>query len=195
MNRLPPQLLISAYMQGIFPMGHADGSIYWYDPDPRAIIPLDTFHTPRSLQRTIRKGVFEIRVDSDFRGVMRACSERDTTWITDEFIDAYERLHLLDLAHTVEAWQEGQLVGGLYGVAIRGLFAGESMFSRVKDASKVALVHLIERLKAGGYTLLDTQFVTPHLARFGATEISREEYKTRLAQALNVEATFFPEGF
>ena len=191
--KLTPQLLLSAYCQGIFPMAHDDG-IYWYDPNPRAIIPLDTFHVPRRLGRTIRNGGFEVRIDYDFRRVMEACAapgpNRDGTWISSEFVDVYTELHELGFAHSVETWRDDVLVGGLYGVAIRGLFAGESMFSRETDASKVALVHLVERLRRGGFLLLDTQFVTEHLARFGAYEISRAEYKVRLAQALHVEAVF-----
>lgn len=190
---LTPQLLLHAYTQGVFPMAHEDG-IYWYDPDPRTILPLDTFHVPRRLGRTVRSGRFEVRVDTAFRAVMEACAEpapgREETWISAEFIAAYSRLHQLNVAHSVESWLDGQLVGGLYGVAIRGLFAGESMFSRESDASKVALVHLVERLRHGGFVLLDTQFTTTHLARFGALEIPRYEYKRRLAQALKVNARF-----
>ncbi len=193
MDTLTPQLLLTAYGQGLFPMAHSDG-IYWYDPDPRAILPLDTFTVPRRLARTVRSGRFDIRVDSNFRAVIEACAApdvgREDTWISPELIDLYTELHTLGFAHSVETWYAGQLVGGLYGVALRGLFAGESMFSRVTDASKVALVHLIERLQCGGYQLLDVQFITPHLARFGAIEIPRSSYKARLAQALQVEATF-----
>jgi len=191
---LHPQLLIAAYCQGIFPMAGDDGEIGWYDPDPRAILPLDAFHVPRRLARTARSGTFEVRVDFDFRAVMQACAEpapdRERTWITPQMIDAYAALHRLGFAHSVETWREGRLVGGLYGVAIRGLFAGESMFNRETDASKVALIHLVERLRRGGFQLLDTQFVTPHLERFGAIEISRAEYKARLARALQVPAVF-----
>ncbi len=145
--RLEPQLLIAAYCQGLFPMADDAGTIYWYDPEPRAIIPLDTFHVPRRLARTIRHGGFELRVDTSFRAVMEACAEpgpgRMTTWLSPEMFDAYAELHQLGFAHSVEAWCGGQLAGGLYGVAVRGLFAGESMFSRERDASKVALVHLV----------------------------------------------------
>jgi leucyl/phenylalanyl-tRNA--protein transferase len=194
MTRLTPALLISAYSQGLFPMADHTGAISWYDPHPRAIIPLDTFRVPRRLGRTVRSGRFDIRVDSAFRQVMQACAtpapDREETWISPELIDAYTHLHHLGLAHSVEAWRAGQLVGGLYGVALRGLFAGESMFSYETDASKVALVHLVERLQQGGFVLLDTQFLTRHLARFGAIEISRATYKERLAQALSVHATF-----
>jgi leucyl/phenylalanyl-tRNA--protein transferase len=193
--RLTPHLLIAAYSQGIFPMADEEGRISWYDPDPRAIIPLDAFHVPRRLARTVRSGRFEIRVDTAFRAVMEACAApapgRETTWISPEMIDAYTALHQLGFAHSVEAWREGRLVGGLYGVALRGLFAGESMFSRETDASKVALVHLVERLRRGGFVLLDTQFlVGGHMRQFGAIEIPRREYKRRLAHALQVEAVF-----
>lgn len=175
-------------------MAHEDGQIYWYDPDPRAIIPLDTFHIPRSLARKIRKGNFEIRFDTAFRAVITACAApgpgREATWISSEIIKSYCELHRVGFAHSVETWIEGQLAGGLYGVAIRGLFAGESMFSRVTDSSKIALVYLVEHLRRRGFALLDTQFMTPHLERFGAIEISREAYKIRLARALMVDARF-----
>ncbi len=189
-KRLSPQLLIYGYAQGIFPMAE-DGQIYWYDPDPRAIIPLDErFHVAHSLQRTIRRQTFEIRVNTAFRETMQACAERDETWISQEFIAVYSQLHAAGLAHSVEAWQDGELVGGLYGVGLAGLFAGESMWSKARDASKVALVALVERLRAGGFQLLDTQFITPHLANFGAYEIPRSEYKQLLAEALECSASF-----
>jgi leucyl/phenylalanyl-tRNA--protein transferase len=192
--RLTPQLLLNAYSQGIFPMADEDGTIYWYDPDPRAIIPLDKFHVPHSLARTIRRGNFEVRVDTTFRAVMEACAEptpgREITWINAEIIEAYCELHMLGFAHSVETWIEGELAGGLYGVALGGLFAGESMFSWVTDSSKVALVYLVERLRRGGFCLLDTQFMTDHLRRFDAIEISRQEYRARLAHALTVRARF-----
>jgi leucyl/phenylalanyl-tRNA--protein transferase len=192
---LDPQLLIAAYCQGIFPMAHDDAEIYWYDPDPRSIIPLDAFHIPGRLARTVRNGGFEIRADTSFRAVMQACAEpapgRETTWIAPKLVEAYTRLHELGFAHSVEVWRGGQMVGGLYGVAIRGLFAGESMFSRERDASKVALVHLVERLRRGGFVLLDTQFVVGgHMRQFGAIDIPRSEYKRRLARALQVAAAF-----
>lgn len=175
-------------------MSDQRGKILWFDPDPRAIIPLDTFNVPRRLARTIRSGRFELRVDSAFRQVMQACAApapgREDTWISPAFVDAYSELHALGFAHSVETWREGHLVGGLYGVAIRGLFAGESMFSLETDASKVALVHLVERLRQSGFQLLDTQFLTSHLSRFGAIEISRTEYKERLARALMTETVF-----
>ncbi len=171
------------------------GNIYWFDPDPRAIIPLDErFHVSKRLARTIRRGTFEIRVDTVFRTVMEACATRDETWISNELIELYTELHRMGFAHSVETWLGGKLVGGLYGVALRGLFAGESMFSHHRDASKVALVHLVERLRTGGFTLLDTQFITPHLARFGAIEIPREEYLLLLSDAMGVWAEFSPQN-
>jgi leucyl/phenylalanyl-tRNA--protein transferase len=191
--RLDPNLLLAAYCQGIFPMGGPDGEIRWYDPNPRAIIPLDeAFHVPSRLARTVRNGPFEVRADTRFRAVMEACAEpgREGSWITSELTESYVALHEAGFAHSVEAWRDGALVGGLYGVAIGGLFAGESMFSRERDASKVALVHLVERLRRGGFVLLDTLFLTEHLARFGACEISRAEYRRRLAAALRVDASF-----
>jgi leucyl/phenylalanyl-tRNA--protein transferase len=185
---ITPQLLLSGYCQGIFPMAHEDGEVYWYDPDPRAVLPLDRFHVPRSLQRVVKSGRFEIRTDTAFTAVMRACAApapgRETTWISEDFIEAYTQLHKAGLAHCVETWLEGELVGGLYGVSLGGLFAGESMFHWTRNASKVALVHLVERLQQGGYMLLDVQFMTPHLRRFGAIEIPRKLYKKQLAQAL-----------
>ncbi|KAA3660921.1 MAG: leucyl/phenylalanyl-tRNA--protein transferase [Chloroflexi bacterium] len=191
---LTSELLLSAYCQGVFPMAHEDGDIYWYDPDPRTILPLDEFHTPRSLKRKIKKNLFEIRVNSSFTDVMIACSApapgRESTWINNELIIAYTKLNQLGYAHSVEVWQANELVGGLYGVAVRGLFAGESMFSHVTDSSKIALVYLVERLRRKGYVLLDTQFTTDHLRQFGALEIEAEEYKRRLQTALKIPAQF-----
>lgn len=194
-EELTPDLLLYAYSHGLFPMGDEDGDIYWYDPDPRAIIPLDTFHVPRSLARRIRKGGFDVRVDTAFREVITACAEPrpdQGIWITPPIIDIYCELHRLGYAHSVETWIDGELVGGLYGVAIGGLFAGESMFSRATDSSKIALVQLVERLVGGGFVLLDTQFMTEHLRRFGTIEITREEYQQRLAVALQIDAVFDP---
>lgn len=191
---LSPQTLLSAYCQGVFPMAHEDGRIYWYDPDPRAIIPLDRFHVSRSLRRTIRQQVFDIRIDSAFTAVMEACAApapgREETWISDEIIEAYTRLHQLGFAHSVEAWQENKLVGGLYGVAIGGFFAGESMFSDVRDSSKVAVAFLVAHLNERKFSLLDTQFMTEHLRRLGAVEIPAVAYKLKLSQALLSSATF-----
>jgi leucyl/phenylalanyl-tRNA--protein transferase len=195
MQTIEPHILLTAYAQGIFPMSNEWGDIYWYDPDPRAIIPLDErFSVSKRLARTVRSGRFTIQVDTAFQRVMEECATptpgRAGVWISRGLIQSYTRLHQLGFAHSVEAWREGHLVGGLYGVTVRGLFAGESMFSRETDASKVALVHLVERLRRGGFVLLDTQFITEHLARFGAYEISRADYQTRLAEALQVDAQF-----
>ena len=191
-TELTPQLLLYAYQQGVFPMAdsHESPIVYWYSPDPRAILPLDAFHVPKTLAKLVRQQRFEIASDRAFEEVMRRCSKRADTWISEEIIQAYVALHRLGYAHSVECWQEGELVGGLYGVALGGAFFGESMFHRVRDASKVALVHLVERLRRGGYVLLDTQYTTPHLARFGVVEISREEYHRRLQVALTVPAVW-----
>jgi len=188
MMKLDPQHLLYAYAQGIFPMAHESGQIFWYDPDPRAIIPLDQFHVPARLARTVRQAPFDIRMDTAFRRVMEACAGtapgREETWISDELVTVYTELHRLGFAHSVEAWRDGVLAGGLYGVSLNSFFAGESMFSHERDASKVALVHLVRRLRQRNFLLLDIQFMTGHLAQFGAVEISRYEYKRRLSQAL-----------
>jgi len=194
-DEVTPELILYAYSQGFFPMGDEDGEIYWYDPDPRAIMPLDAFHVPRSLARRIRKGGFEVRVDSAFRQVIRACAEPRPdhgVWITEPILERYCELHRLGYAHSVETWINGELVGGLYGVALGGFFAGESMFSRAADSSKIALVHLVERLVSGGFVLLDTQFTTKHLQRFGTIEIPRAVYQQRLQFALQIDAIFDP---
>lgn len=189
-------MLVNAYAQGVFPMAHRedDWEVYWYAPDPRAIIELDEFHVSRRLRQTVRKEPFEIRFSTAFEAVMRACAEPrgdgQGTWISEDLVAAYVELHELGFAHSVETWLDGELVGGLYGVAVRGLFAGESMFHRETDASKVALVHLVRRLKSKGYVLLDIQFLTSHLERFGAKEIPRAEYESRVAEAMEVEARF-----
>ncbi len=179
--------LLYAYSHGVFPMAE-DDVIYWYEPDPRAILPLDAFHVSRSLTRTLRQARFEIRVNYDFAAVIAACAAaapgREQSWISGDIQAAYLALHRAGYAHSVEAWQDGRLAGGLYGVAINSFFAGESMFSLVRDASKVALVHLVRRLRDRRYQLLDVQFSTPHLRRFGAIEIPRLEYLRRLRLAL-----------
>ena len=185
--------LIAAYTGGWFPMAVAPGDIRWYSPDPRGIIPLDTFHVSRRLARSLRQHRFEIRVDTSFRAVIQACAARedaDGDWIDKEIIESYCALHAGGFAHSVETWQDGALVGGLYGVAIKGAFFGESMFHRVDDASKVALASLVDRLRARGYTLLDTQWVTGHLAQFGAIEIPRRRYLRFLDDALKVDVSF-----
>jgi leucyl/phenylalanyl-tRNA--protein transferase len=174
-----------------------DPDLFWIDPDPRGVLPLDRFHLPRRLKRTLRSGQYEVRVDTAFDAVMRGCAEptemRPKTWINEEIFRLYGALYEQGYAHSVEAWRAGELVGGLYGVALRGVFFGESMFSRSPDASKVALVHLVARLVKGGFRLLDTQFVTDHLRRFGAVEIPRADYHQQLERALGVEA-YFEEG-
>jgi leucyl/phenylalanyl-tRNA---protein transferase len=188
-----PDFLLKAYCSGYFPMADdKSGEIGWYSPDPRAIFDLDKLVVPRSLTLTMKKKPFEFLVNKEFELVMRACAEREETWISEEIIQSYVELHKLGFAHSVECWKDQRLVGGLYGVAIRGAFFGESMFSRERDASKVALVHLVDRLNSRGFELLDTQFVTPHLVRFGANEIAREEYLRRLKKALMKECIFYP---
>ena len=185
--------LLSAYASGWFPMAVAPGDIRWYSPDPRGIIPLDTFHVSRRLARSLRAGRFEIRVDTSFRAVIQACAARedsDGDWIDEEIVESYCALHERGLAHSVETWQDGVMVGGLYGVALKGAFFGESMFHRVTDSSKVALASLVDRLRARGYALLDTQWVTGHLAQFGAIEIPRRRYLRMLDEALKIEASF-----
>ena len=186
--------LVSAYASGWFPMAVGDGGIRWFSPDPRGIIPIDTFHVPRRLARVIRRGSFEITVDRSFEAVIRACAEAeregDGTWIDAEIHESYCALHEAGYAHSVEAWKGGQLAGGLYGVAIAGAFFGESMFHHVTDASKAALAALVERLRDRGYTLLDTQWVTPHLEQFGGIEIPRRRYLGLLAEALRRDCTF-----
>lgn len=199
MTTLSPETLLRAYAVGLFPMAERrdDPTLYWMDPEKRGILPLDEFHVPRRLARRVRAGYFEVRRDTAFREVMLACAEpaegRDETWINDEILELYAALHEMGRAHSVECWREGRLAGGLYGVSLGAAFFGESMFSRETDASKVALVHLVAGLKAGGFTLLDIQFVTPHLARFGAVEVHRSGYRQYLADALDRSATFHRE--
>ena len=173
-------------------MAVEDGQIGWFSPDPRGILPLDGVHTPARLARVIRSGRFEIRVDRNFEGVIRACAadREDGTWISEEIIESYMALHELGIAHSVEAWRAGRLVGGLYGVHMGGAFFGESMFHHETDASKVALMALVSRMRARGMSLLDVQWVTPHLAQFGAVEISRDEYLKRLSRVVDEAKTF-----
>ncbi len=190
-GHIRPALLLAAYRSGLFPMSlDHRGEIGWFSPDPRGVLPLDEFHIPKSLARTLKKEPFEIRVDTAFGEVIRGCSLRDTTWISDRIRKSYEKLHELGYAHSVESWQDGRLVGGLYGVALGGVFCGESMFSRETDASKVALVALVERLRERRFQLLDTQWTTPHLAKFGCREIPREDYLALLERALTVDTSF-----
>lgn len=183
---LDPALLVRAYARGIFPMADEWGRIQWYAPDPRAILEHEHLTVSRSLRATIRKEIYEIRMDTAFDAVMWGCAGRTETWINEEFVKTYTYLHYAGLAHSVEAWHGGRLVGGLYGIALGGAFMGESMFSRAADASKVCLVALVDHLKARGYTLHDTQFLTPHLASLGVTEIPRREYEQRLREALSL---------
>jgi leucyl/phenylalanyl-tRNA--protein transferase len=189
-EQMSSELLLSAYAQGIFPMD-VEGEIQWFSPDPRAILPLEQFHVSRSLERLVRRQAFEIQIDGCFERVMRACAERpEGTWISEELIRAYTELHELGFAHSVECRREGELAGGLYGVTMGGAFFGESMFHRQTDASKVALVALVTRLRERGYALLDVQFMTDHLKRFGAIEIRRPAYLKRLAAALELPCIF-----
>lgn len=183
-------LLLHAYRQSAFPMAMETGEIAWFSPDPRAIIPLETFHVPHGLKRVLKRSPFEIRVNTDFRAVIQNCAARGETWINEEIMLSYSNLHRLGHAHSVEAWADDRLVGGLYGVALGGVFFGESMFHRATDASKVALVALIERLRTRGFGLLDTQWVTDHLRQFGAIEIPRAKYLRLLETNLQSDASF-----
>jgi leucyl/phenylalanyl-tRNA--protein transferase len=187
---IDPEVLLQGYRLGVFPMAMADGAIEWFSPDPRAILPLREFHVPHTVERAVKKGAFQIRLNVSFVEVMRACAGRPETWINDEIVASYTRLHELGSAHSVEAWKDGALAGGLYGVSIGGAFFGESMFHRVRDASKVALLGLVEHLRARKFILLDTQWVTPHLEQFGAIEIPRADYLHFLATAVNLPLTF-----
>ncbi len=199
MSDITPDLLIRAYAQGYFPMAEAADSdeLFWFDPPWRGILPLDRFHVPRSLRKVVLQGRFEVRYDTDFDAVILACGEptpdRPKTWINRKIRQLYSTLAATGHAHSVECWREGRLVGGLYGVALRGAFFGESMFSRETDASKVALVHLVAQLIWGGFTLLDTQFTTEHLRRFGGLEIAKSEYKARLAHAMQHTGQWRPD--
>src|SRR3569832_2324772 len=194
--RLTPQMLLRAYAEGLFPMAETHDSLelYWVSPEKRGIIPLDAFHVPHRLARTIRSNLFQVTTDRAFGAVMQGCAApapgRGETWINDEILHLYAALHAGGHAHSVECWYEGELVGGLYGVSLGAAFFGESMFSRVSAARKVALVHLVARLRLGGYLLLDTQFVTPHLAQLGGVESSRARYHRLLARALRQRAVF-----
>ncbi|MBT5073809.1 MAG: leucyl/phenylalanyl-tRNA--protein transferase [Kordiimonadaceae bacterium] len=199
MMEITKELLLSAYMQGIFPMAEsADADdIFWVDPEERGIFPLDEFHIPKKLAKKIKAEPFEIRINTAFRDVMLKCAEptdnieRQNTWINDLILKRYQELHEDGYAHSVECWKDDTLVGGLYGVSLNGAFCGESMFHDVTDASKIALVYLVARLKVGGYTLLDTQFVTDHLSQFGAIEVPRAQYRNLLKDALTVDDADF----
>lgn len=194
--RITPQVLLKAYSVGLFPMAEdaTDPTLYWVEPEMRGIIPLDQFHVPRSLAKTIRQGRYHVTFNAAFRSVIAACAEpapdRQNTWINNTILALYTELHMLGHAHSVEAWDDDQLVGGLYGVTLGRAFFGESMFSRKPDASKVSLVHLVERLRARGFVLLDTQFTTEHLRRFGAVDVARSDYETMLTEALIGHARF-----
>ena len=197
MSELTPDILLRTYAAGIFPMAESaeDPTLFWVDPETRGILPLEKFRVSRGVQRKLRRGLFEVRCDTAFEEVVRACaaktSERPTTWINEEIIRLYLGLHAMGHAHSVECWEGGELAGGLYGVCIGGAFFGESMFSRAADASKIALAHLVARLRRGGYRLLDTQFVTSHLEQFGVTEVGRGEYQAILSSALAADASFY----
>jgi|SRR5690606_29968169 len=197
-DRIPADLLLRAYASGVFPMAESadDPEVFWVRPEMRGIIPLDGFHVPRSLAKILRQGRFDIRFDTDFAGVIDGCAEaregRPSTWINQPIREAYGELFARGYCHTVEAWRDGRLVGGLYGVTLGLAFFGESMFSRETDASKVCLVHLVQRLKERGFALLDTQFTTEHLKRFGAIDVPRNRYEKLLEEALEGTATFAP---
>lgn len=194
---ITPKLLLRAYAVGIFPMAESedDPSLMWIEPDMRGIIPLDDFHLPRRLARTIRNSTYTITADKDFGGIMDACAQaapdRPSTWINPQIHMLYRQLHKMGHCHSIEIWDGESLLGGLYGVSLGTAFFGESMVSRARDISKIALAHLVERLKAGGYTLLDTQFITDHLRQFGAIEIPKDDYKALLDHALQAEGDFF----
>jgi leucyl/phenylalanyl-tRNA--protein transferase len=193
---ITPQILLRAYCCGIFPMADSadDPAIFWVEPEFRGILPLDEFHVPRSLKKTMRKDLFEVRINTAFSEVVEKCAEetheRDKTWINSQIRSLYGELHEIGHAHSVEAWLEGELVGGLYGVSVGAAFFGESMFSRRNDASKYCLVKLVERLKSRGFSLLDTQFVTTHLERFGVIEIAKDKYMAILEDAITANVDF-----
>jgi leucyl/phenylalanyl-tRNA--protein transferase len=187
---IEPELLLQGYRLGVFPMAMEDDSIAWFSPDPRAILPLEKFHVPHALRRLWQKKTFDIKIDNRFGEVIRACARRKDTWINREIVESYENLHDLGWAHSVETWNKGKLAGGLYGVAIGGAFFGESMFHRERDASKIALLALVEHLRAKKFVLLDTQWLTPHLAQFGAVEIPRADYLHRLTRAVDLARRF-----
>lgn len=197
-RRIPRDLLLRAYASGVFPMAESadDPEIFWVRPESRGILPLDSFHVPRSLRKTVRQQIFEVRVNTDFKGVIDGCAEaregRMSTWINEPIREAYTALFEHGYCHTVESWRDGKLVGGLYGVSLGRTFFGESMFSRETDASKVALVYLVERLRERGFVLLDTQFTTEHLKRFGAIDVPRKRYEQMLEEALQGDAQFAP---
>jgi len=193
---LTPEMLLSAYAGGIFPMAEhrADTDLFWVDPRMRGVLPLDGFHISRSLAKRMRSSGFKISYNTDFAGVLDGCSDRNETWINDMLAQLYVQLHRARMAHSIEIWQDGRLVGGVFGIALGGAFFGESMFSHARDASKVALAYLVDRLREGGFALFDTQFITPHLASLGALEIPRDDYRKRLDEALGLDAHFDRQG-
>jgi leucyl/phenylalanyl-tRNA--protein transferase len=197
MKRPTADMLLAGYAQGIFPMAHPreNDEIYWYAPDPRGLLPIEDFHCPSRLAQTVRQEPFDIEINESFEAVMRACAEprgeeNATTWISEGIIEAYTELHRRGFAHSVEAWEGDRLVGGLYGVALGGLFAGESMFFRETDASKICLVRLVDQLDERGFGLLDVQWVNPHLEQFGAYELSRQAYEERLSDVIEWDVSF-----
>lgn len=187
---IDPELLLQGYRLGVFPMAMEDDSVQWFSPDPRAILPLEDFHVPHALRRLVRRKVFETTIDDAFPKVIEACAQREDTWINLEIIESYTRLHEIGCAHSVEVWKEGKLAGGLYGVAVGGAFFGESMFHHVTDASKIALVALVKHLCRRKFSLLDTQWLTPHLQQFGGIEISRNDYLRLLRRAVDLPREF-----
>ena len=193
---LTPEMLLSAYAGGIFPMAEnrGDEDLFWADPRQRGILPLAGFHISRSLAKTIRSGRFKVTFDVDFKGVVKGCAARDETWINDMLETLYGQLHLARMARSVEVWEDEALVGGVFGITLGGAFFGESMFSTRKDASKVALSYLVDRLITGGFELFDTQFITPHLATLGGLEIPRSDYRELLNEALALDASFDRQG-
>lgn len=194
--RLTPELLLHGYAQGVFPMAESrdDPEIFWVDPQRRGVLPLDRFRISRSLARRMRRGGFEIAVNGDFQAVLEGCADRPETWINDEIFDLYTALHRMGFAHSVEIRHDGALTGGIYGVTLGSAFFGESMFSRRTDASKLAMAWLVDRLRLGGFTLFDAQFLTPHLASLGFVEIPRARYKAALAEALALPGDFIAPG-
>ena len=190
LEMIASELLLQGYRLGVFPMAMEDDSIEWFSPDPRAILPLEDFHVPHVLRRLLRRRLFKTTVDKAFSEVIAACAKRKDTWINREIIETYIRLHELGHAHSVEAWRDGRLAGGLYGVAVGGAFFGESMFHSVTDASKIALVAVVEHLRARKFMLLDTQWLTPHLQQFGGIEISRNHYLRLLRRAVELPRKF-----
>jgi leucyl/phenylalanyl-tRNA--protein transferase len=189
---LTPNILLNAYANGIFPMAEhrTDEELFWVDPRQRGVLPWDGFHLSRSVGKTLRSGRFQVTFDRDFNGVVGGCADREETWINDMLTVLYGQLHAACFAHSVEVWDDGILVGGVFGITLGGAFFGESMFSTRTDASKVALAYLVDRLRVGGFTLFDTQFITPHLARLGGVEIPRAEYRELLENALQLDADF-----